>query len=389
MKIRKILPILILALFVYSTTADAQRRRSRRKKVEKVEETLQQKLYKTMLPSTQKIMFVDSVDATKDDFLKHIKLSHDVGNIISYSDFFNKPDSMGCYGFINGFENKCYFSVPSGNNMKLYTADKLDKKWKNDREVAELNSLLDSINHPYLMADGMTLYFSAKSQEKSLGGYDIFVTRFDSESGTFLEPENIGLPFNSYANDYMYVVDDVNNIGWFVTDRNKKNGHVTVYTFVPNDVRANYDIELLGEAKVDSFANIKNFKETWTSEAERNEILNRIKSISNYGVSQKKANSMYFAINNNTVYTSPDRFKSQQARAMYDKLVMFEKRVESIENELSEKRVKYHVSPASARSKMAPGILKLEKTLEDLLADTAQLRKDIINEENKILIKKG
>ena len=389
MKIRKILPILIIALFVCSTTADAQRRRSRRKKVEKVEETVQQKLYKTMLPSTQLIMFVDSIDAPKDDFLKYINLPHDIGNITTYSEFFSKPDSLGCYGFINGFENKGYFSIPKGNTMKLYTAEKLDKKWKNIREVSELNNLLDSINHPYLMADGMTLYFSAKSQEKSLGGYDIFVTRFDAESGTFLEPENIGLPFNSYGNDYMYVVDDVNKIGWFVTDRNKTNGHVTIYTFVPNDIRTNYDIEALGEEVVNEFAQIKEFKKTWTSEAERNSILNKIRSASRYGSGKKNVSSMRFAINNNTVYTSPNRFKSKQARAMYDKLVNYEKRIESIENELKEKRVKYHVSPESTRSKMAPGILKLEKTFEDLLAETAQLRKDIINEENKTINKKG
>lgn len=389
MKFRKILPILILALFV-STTADAQRRRGRKKKVEEVEETAQQKLYKTMLPSTQQIMFVDSVDATKDDFMKHIKLSHDIGSIVTYDEFFNKKDSSGCYGFINGFGNKCFFSVPDKKKgSRLFTADKLDNKWKNETEINEMGEFVDSINHPYVLPDGLTLYFSAKSQERSLGGYDIFVTRFDSESGTFLEPENVGMPFNSPANDYMFVIDDVNNVGWFVTDRNKKNGHVTVYTFVPNDIRTNYDIEALGEEKVASYARIDSYRQTWTSKAERNEVMKKVQAINSDDVREKKDNVMNFAINDRVVYHSPENFRSRSARVLYDKMVQYENHLVAIEKELAEKRIRYHVSPESARSKMAPGMLKAEKEYETLLEEVVLMRKKIINEENETLNKKG
>ncbi len=386
MKIRKILPILILTLFV-STTADAQRRRTRRKKVEKVEETIQQKMYKEMLPSTQKIVFVDSVNAKKDDFMKHIKLSKDIGSIVPYTEFFNKPDSTGCYGFVNGFGNKCYISVPTKDGIKLYTADKLYGKWKNERELNELNEFAQSANYPYLMTDGMTLYFSAKSEEKSLGGYDIFVTSFDSDSGTFLEPQNIGLPFNSPANDYMLVIDDVNKVGWFVTDRNKTDDNVTVYTFVPNDVRKNYDIEELGEEKVERFARIHSYMETSTKEM-RTKVLDRIKSISSNS-KEKNSNAMSFAINNNTVYHSPNDFKSKKAQDMYYKMYMAQQRIEEMDNIISEKRIKFHLSREGERSKMAPEILKMEKEFEQLLDDVKQMHKDIINEENKTLNKKG
>lgn len=375
-----------MALLV-STTADAQRKRANKKKVEEVEETVQQKLYKTMLPSTQRIMFVDSVDATKDNFMKHIKLAHDIGGIVTYADFFNKKDTAGCYGFVNGFGNKCYFSVPTDKGVKLYTADKLDGKWKGAREINEINDFAQSANHPYMMTDGMTLYFSAKSEDKSLGGYDIFVTSFDTESGKFLEPQNLGLPFNSPANDYMFVVDDVNNVGWFVTDRNKKDGHVTVYTFVPNDVRTNYDIENLGEEKVDRFARIHSYRETWTSKAERNKVLNKIKTINSDDIQNKKSDVMSFAINNGTIYTSPEQFKSKDAKTLYYKLLLKEKRMEEIEKDLAEKRIRYHVSPESARSKMAPVMLKQEKEYEQLLVEVKQMHKNIINLENRTLNK--
>ena len=36
---------------------------------------------------------------------------------------------------------------------------------------------------------------------------------------TYLAPENVGMPFNSPYNDYMYVIDEFNNLGWFASDR--------------------------------------------------------------------------------------------------------------------------------------------------------------------------
>ena len=388
MRLRKILPILFIALLI-AAPSDAQRRRGKNKKVkqkeEKIVETPQQILYKTLLPSTQKIMFVDSVDATKDDFMKHIKLSHEIGNIVAYNDFFNKKDTIGCYGFINGFENKYYFSIPNKNGAQLFTADNLDNKWKNHRDIAELNNDSYCVNHPYMMTDGLTLYFSAKRKDNNLGGYDIYVTSFDTESGKFLEPQNIGLPFNSDANDYMFVIDDVNNVGWFVTDRNKKDGHVTVYTFIPNDIRTNYDIEALGEEKVNSYARIDKYSDTWTSKAERNKILKRIRTLLNKDIQIKKSETLHFAINNNTVYDEPSDFKSKDARVLFDKLIKCVERMEAIENDLADKRVKYHVSPESTRSRMAPNMIKMEKEYEHLLDEVKQMRKDIINLENRTL----
>ena len=36
-----------------------------------------------------------------------------------------------------------------------------------------------------------------------MGGYDIFVTRYNSDTDNYLNPENVGMPFNSPFNDYM------------------------------------------------------------------------------------------------------------------------------------------------------------------------------------------
>lgn len=42
------------------------------------------------------------------------------------------------------------------------------------------------------------------------------------------------MPFNSPANDYMYAIDEFNNIGWFASDRYQPDNKVCIYVFVPN-----------------------------------------------------------------------------------------------------------------------------------------------------------
>ena len=53
----------------------------------------------------------------------------------------------------------------------------------------------------------------------------------------------MGFPFNSYANDYMLVIDETCNVGWFASDRYQPEGKVCIYTFIPNESRNPYDYE--------------------------------------------------------------------------------------------------------------------------------------------------
>ena len=56
-------------------------------------------------------------------------------------------------------------------------------------------------NYPYVLSDGVTIYY-ASDGDGSMGGYDIFVTRYNTNTDTYLVPENVGMPFNSPYNDY-------------------------------------------------------------------------------------------------------------------------------------------------------------------------------------------
>ena len=79
--------------------------------------------------------------------------------------------------------NKCYFSDENANGlMQLYTLDKLGEDWSDPLALKGINEGISEANYPFMMTDGTTFYFAAKGKE-SIGGYDIFVTRADSENG--------------------------------------------------------------------------------------------------------------------------------------------------------------------------------------------------------------
>ena len=55
------------------------------------------------------------------------------------------------------------------------------------------------------------------------------------------------MPFNSPANDYMYAIDEFNNIGWFASDRYQPDNKVCIYVFVPNSSKEVYNYESTDE----------------------------------------------------------------------------------------------------------------------------------------------
>ena len=77
-----------------------------------------------------------------------------------------------------------------------------DGSWDSEsaREVEILGLEGGRIAFPYLLADGETISF-AYSGPESLGGYDLFVSRYDREGGRLLVPQQLSAPYNTMASD--------------------------------------------------------------------------------------------------------------------------------------------------------------------------------------------
>ena len=134
-----------------------------------------------MVAATQDIIVVDSIVVNKAGFLSLYNLNPESGRLMKYQELFNDDKQTESFVHINEMGNKCYYSKGDTiNGTTLFTSDKFDNKWSQGYELEGLRDgeKIKSLNYPFMMADGTTLYFSAKGTE-SIGGYDIFVSRLD------------------------------------------------------------------------------------------------------------------------------------------------------------------------------------------------------------------
>lgn len=95
--------------------------------------------------------------------------------------------------YLNEFGDRWIFAHGDNTSSALYTADKLADKWSTPTPIFNQTEGIEKANYPFLMADGVTLYFAAKGGN-TMGGYDIFMSTFDHDNGVYYSPENIGLP---------------------------------------------------------------------------------------------------------------------------------------------------------------------------------------------------
>jgi tetratricopeptide (TPR) repeat protein len=77
------------------------------------------------------------------------------------------------------------------------------KSWGKPEPLISLNTLHDEIL-PYFDPVSKDLYF-ASNGHNSMGGFDLFKSRYDEERNTFSEPLNLGFPVNSPYDELLFI----------------------------------------------------------------------------------------------------------------------------------------------------------------------------------------
>lgn len=377
-------------ILTVSIPAMAQKRKTAAKPKPKVvtpaplQKTAADLLYENMLPNTQRVFVIDSIVVDKSQFLSYIPLQHDNGTLQAYNDFFGTEDQDGQYVFVNGFRNKCFYSESdTTGHVSIYTRDKIAGKWSKPQLLEGIGTFSSAMAFPFMMSDGTTFYFAAKGKE-SIGGYDIFVTRYDAENARYLKPENIGLPFNSKADDYMYVEDDMNKLAWFVTSRNQPEGKVCVYTIVPSENRVNYDMSNIDDSRLEQLAAISRIRDTWPSTAKRNQAMKRLNDLKNDagGITDE---SIYFPINDYLVYRSLGEFQSIESRTLFERLQSLQTEVKKEIHHLDLIRKEYRKTSGDTHKRLAEDIIDYERIIERQQNEIKVISKQIRNVENQAI----
>ncbi len=233
------------------------------------------------------------------------------------------------------------------------------------------------------MPDGVTLYFSAKSKTKSVGGRDIFVTRLNTDSMTFYKPENAGLPYNSTADDYCCIIDDMNSIGWLVTNRRQPAGKVCIYTFVPTTKRWTDDAADIPTPRLEALAQIARISDTWYDKKELSNAKARLGGMGKDNANTiKKASFDALVINDKTVCTDESMLRSAMAKEMYRKRNSLVAQQKTDKEKLDALRHEYSKASDSARKRLANTVTELEKSCEKRETQIKIIEKKIRNAEN-------
>ena len=116
-----------------------------------------------------------------------------------------------------------------GGSDLYYCTLKADSTWTKPQNLG--NKINTEGNEYFPTLDGKSLYFSSNGHP-GIGGLDIYETVFDN--GSIGEIKNLGVPFNSYADDFGYIVDGTGNTGYFTSNReNALNDDLYEFSKVP------------------------------------------------------------------------------------------------------------------------------------------------------------
>lgn len=163
------------------------------------------------------------------------------------------PKALGILPDIAYFQEDddiIYFHSPDTlGHMKIYSSVK-DTLWSRPRQVFApkdslsaakdstlfVSALRDSTTTPFvsdeifpvLSADQRSLYFSAKRKD-SAGGYDLYESVWSEADSCWTEPVNLGFPYSSVDNDYLYMNTDDGRYIVFASDRGCTKDSVYVY----------------------------------------------------------------------------------------------------------------------------------------------------------------
>lgn len=325
-----------------------------------------------MLKGVEEVCFIDSFVVDKKEFLNAYKMSPESGKLFMYDAYFKDSGKQGGTVYETELGNKIYYSEqqPDGT-LSILSRNKLLDKWSQGSLLpGSINEAINA-NYPYVLTDGITIYYAADGPA-SIGGYDIYVTRYNTNTDSYLTPENVGMPFNSPYNDYMYVIDEFNNLGWFASDRHQPDGKVCIYVFVPNSSKQVYNYEGMDPKKMIQLAQLHSIKDTWTDEEAVKSAQERLKNVVNAKPQAEKNYDFEFIIDDHTTYYQLNDFHSPQAKTLFGKYTQLEKSYKQQANKLEEMRSWYARAGKDEKTKMTAAIIDLEKRVQQLSAEMGQ-----------------
>ena len=116
-----------------------------------------------------------------------------------------------------------------GKGFDLFISKKLPNgEWGKATGLGDhINTTYDEC-YPYLSDNAKTLYFASKGHN-SMGGFDIFVSKYDDKTKTWSAPENLGYPLNTPDDNMNICFTQNKKYAYVASYRNDSYGDLDIY----------------------------------------------------------------------------------------------------------------------------------------------------------------
>lgn len=122
-----------------------------------------------------------------------------------------------------------YYSAEDEQGIRnIYRTNRGDSLWSVPKLINEHITSCSNEITPFVSPDGKSLYFASEGLY-GMGGYDLYVSQWDENTGDWGIPSNMGFPFSSPYDDLLFVTSDDGHYSIFASNRDCSSDSVTVY----------------------------------------------------------------------------------------------------------------------------------------------------------------
>ena len=323
----------------------------------------------------ENIVYLDTISFPSATLFEHLpSISPDMGKIEIQDGMFISTNQRGDRRYIA-------FTCQKTGRKLIGKQERLLDEWSAIDTLPENINQFKEQDFPILMPDGVTLYFSAKDSSDGMGGWDIYMTKYNPATNTYLMPEMLGMPLNSMADDLFYLYDESAGKGFFITNRTNPNRLLLCHFQYsePKYLRDSSETYLREYVQLRTLPRFKGHSSSASHTATVGET-------DKWAAIEQEEPAWTLILNDSTVYSTFADFRSSEAKeAMHSYLELLHQLAEENER-LAQYRAAFQAASADERTQLTSLILGLEADVRRLYEEAEKARKEVIRKETEQML---
>ncbi|TNF24894.1 MAG: hypothetical protein EP314_07365, partial [Bacteroidetes bacterium] len=127
------------------------------------------------------------------------------------------------------------YGEDGANAKDLYRVNRLPNgEWALPQRLPDVINTKFDEDYAFFDEETQTLFFASKGHN-TMGGYDVFSSKYDAAANSWSTPLNLQFPINSPFDDFLYVSDPEGKVAFFTTGRNTEAGKLRVLKTLLHD----------------------------------------------------------------------------------------------------------------------------------------------------------